>query len=60
MSRTIDDYDSMARREIIKAKQEKATSYVPLLQATSTPQLTRVRIARCATNGQQTSAKVQE
>lgn len=29
MSRTIDDYDSMARREIIKAKQEKATSYVP-------------------------------
>jgi Golgi SNAP receptor complex protein 2 len=28
MSRTIDDYDSMARREIIKAKQEKATSYV--------------------------------
>jgi hypothetical protein len=31
MSRTIDDYDSMARREIIKAKQEKATSYVSLL-----------------------------
>jgi Golgi SNAP receptor complex protein 2 len=31
MSRTIDDYDSMARREIIKAKQEKATSYVPFL-----------------------------
>lgn len=28
MSRTIDDYDSMARREIIKAKQEKATSRV--------------------------------
>ena len=28
MSRTIDDYDSMARREIIKAKQEKATTYV--------------------------------
>ena len=28
MTRTIDDYDSMARREIIKAKQEKATSYV--------------------------------
>jgi hypothetical protein len=27
MSRTIDDYDSMARREIIKAKQEKASSY---------------------------------
>ncbi|KAH8991907.1 golgi SNAP receptor complex member bos1 [Lactarius hatsudake] len=26
MSRTIDDYDSMAQREIIKAKQEKATS----------------------------------
>jgi hypothetical protein len=31
MTRTIDDYDSMARREIIKAKQEKATSYVPFL-----------------------------
>jgi golgi SNAP receptor complex member 2 len=31
MSRTIDDYDSMARREIIKAKQEKATSYVLFL-----------------------------
>lgn len=31
MSRTIDDYDSMARREIIKAKQEKATSYAPFL-----------------------------
>ncbi|KAH9976381.1 hypothetical protein BGW80DRAFT_1293359 [Lactifluus volemus] len=28
MSRTIDDYDAMARREIIKAKQEKATSRV--------------------------------
>jgi len=28
MSRTIDDYDSMARREIIKAKQEKATTRV--------------------------------
>lgn len=28
MSRTIDDYDSMARREMIKAKQEKATSRV--------------------------------
>ncbi|KAH8981639.1 golgi SNAP receptor complex member bos1 [Lactarius hatsudake] len=27
MSRTIDDYDSMAQTEIIKAKQEKATSY---------------------------------
>jgi len=28
MSRTIEDYDSMARREMIKAKQEKAFSYV--------------------------------
>ncbi|KAI0040321.1 V-snare-domain-containing protein [Auriscalpium vulgare] len=28
MSRTIDDYDSMARREMIKAKQEKAASRV--------------------------------
>ncbi|KAH8977559.1 hypothetical protein EDB86DRAFT_2837720, partial [Lactarius hatsudake] len=27
MSRMIDDYDSMAQTEIIKAKQEKATSY---------------------------------
>jgi hypothetical protein len=24
MNRTVDDYDSMAKREIIKAKQEKA------------------------------------
>jgi Golgi SNAP receptor complex protein 2 len=36
MSRTIDDYDSMARREIIKAKQEKATSYVPHFQTIPT------------------------
>ncbi|KAI0310760.1 hypothetical protein OF83DRAFT_1153924 [Amylostereum chailletii] len=28
MSRTIDDYDSMARREMIKAKQEKAAARV--------------------------------
>ncbi|TFY73232.1 hypothetical protein EWM64_g10780, partial [Hericium alpestre] len=28
MSRTIDDYDSMARREMIKAKQEKASTRV--------------------------------
>lgn len=27
MHRTVDDYDSMAKREIIKAKQEKATMY---------------------------------
>jgi hypothetical protein len=29
MQRTIDDYDSMARREMIKAKQEKAQMHVP-------------------------------
>lgn len=28
MSRTVDDYDSMAKREMIKAKQEKAIMYV--------------------------------
>jgi Golgi SNAP receptor complex protein 2 len=28
MHRTVDDYDSMAKREIIKAKQEKAQMYV--------------------------------
>jgi hypothetical protein len=28
MHRTIDDYDAMAKREIIKAKQEKAQMYV--------------------------------
>lgn len=28
MARTVDDYDSMAKREIIKAKQEKAMMYV--------------------------------
>lgn len=28
MNRTMDDYDSMAKREIIKAKQEKAMMYV--------------------------------
>ena len=35
MHRTVDDYDSMAKREIIKAKQEKAQMYVffPLLSA---------------------------
>ena len=35
-SRTIDDYDNMAKREIVAAKQEKAFSYVPeklLIQA---------------------------
>ena len=30
MHRTIDDYDSMAKREIIKAKQEKAQMYVSI------------------------------
>ena len=30
MARTIEDYDSMARREMIKAKQEKAMMYVCL------------------------------
>lgn len=29
MHRTVDDYDSMAKREIIKAKQEKAMMSVP-------------------------------
>lgn len=29
MHRTVEDYDSMAKREIIKAKQEKAMMYVP-------------------------------
>lgn len=33
MSRTIDDYDSMARREMIKAKQEKATARVQKFRA---------------------------
>lgn len=28
MARTVDDYDSMAKREMIKAKQEKAMMYV--------------------------------
>ena len=28
MHRTVEDYDSMAKREIIKAKQEKAMMYV--------------------------------
>jgi len=28
MHRTVDDYDSMTKREIIKAKQEKAQMYV--------------------------------
>jgi hypothetical protein len=28
MQRTIDDYDSMAKREMIKVKQEKALLYV--------------------------------
>lgn len=31
MHRTVDDYDSMAKREIIKAKQEKAQMCVPAL-----------------------------
>ena len=31
MHRTVEDYDSMAKREIIKAKQEKAMMYVPSL-----------------------------
>jgi golgi SNAP receptor complex member 2 len=30
MARTVDDYDSMAKREMIKAKQEKAIMYVDL------------------------------
>lgn len=30
MARTIDDYDSMTKREIIKAKQEKAQMYAHL------------------------------
>jgi len=30
MQRTIDDYDSMTKREIIKAKQEKAQMYAQL------------------------------
>ena len=39
MARTVDDYDSMAKREMIKAKQEKALMYVltytyPLLELT--------------------------
>lgn len=28
MNRTLEDYDSMAKREMIKAKQEKAMMYV--------------------------------
>lgn len=31
LSRTIDDYQNMAKREIIAAKQEKAYSYFPIL-----------------------------
>lgn len=31
LSRTIEDYDSMAKREMIKAKQEKAFMYVELM-----------------------------
>ena len=31
MHRTVEDYDSMAKREIIKAKQEKAMMYVSSL-----------------------------
>ena len=31
MHRTVEDYDSMAKREIIKAKQEKAMMYVSFL-----------------------------
>lgn len=38
MHRTIDDYDSMAKREIIKAKQEKAQMYA--LYSLPNPQLT--------------------
>jgi hypothetical protein len=28
MNRTVDDYDAMARREVIAVKQEKAQGYV--------------------------------
>lgn len=35
MHRTIDDYDSMAKREIIKAKQEKAQMSGVLAACTS-------------------------
>ena len=35
MARTVDDYDSMAKREMIKAKQEKAMMYVYLNVFTS-------------------------
>ncbi len=31
MSRTIEDYDAMAKREMIKAKQEKAQMYTTVL-----------------------------
>jgi Golgi SNAP receptor complex protein 2 len=31
MQRTIDDYDSMAKREMIKVKQEKARLYVDFI-----------------------------
>lgn len=34
MARTVDDYDSMAKREMIKAKQEKAMMYVVILTCT--------------------------
>lgn len=30
--RTVDDYDTMARREIVEAKREKAVTYVDSLQ----------------------------
>jgi Golgi SNAP receptor complex protein 2 len=33
LSRTVDDYDSMARRELIKVKQEKAQMCVRHLQS---------------------------
>jgi hypothetical protein len=33
MNRTLEDYDSMAKREMIKAKQEKAMMYVPFPEA---------------------------
>lgn len=36
MNRTVDDYDSMAKREIIKAKQEKAQSYDSCFNISST------------------------
>ncbi|KAI0264238.1 golgi SNAP receptor complex member bos1 [Gloeopeniophorella convolvens] len=52
MSRTIDDYDSMARREIIKAKQEKASSRVQKFRSDYSEfrkELERIKEERAAT-----------